>query len=68
MLYVPPRRLVKGLVESGFTVERLAAMTGASVRTLYRIMAGEQDVKMSLYCAIYALWEKLVEEEKHGND
>lgn len=68
MLYVPPERLIRSLTDSGFSIERLAMLTGTSVRTIYRAASGEtEDVKVGLYFALYALWETVVKGGE-GND
>lgn len=65
MIFVPPDRLVKALKESGYTVERIAQMTGASRSHIHRVARGDKGITLSLYMALYALWEAIA---KGGND
>lgn len=66
MTYIPPERLLRSLVDSGCAIEKISRMTGASERTLYRIMAGENDIRLGLYFTIYALWETVAKGEGDG--
>ena len=68
MLYVPPRQMLRSLLVSGYSMERIAQLTGSSERTLYRVMAEDNDIKLKLYCAIYALWEATAKGGENGND
>lgn len=68
MLYIPPGQMLRSLLASGYSMERIARLTGSSERTLYRIMSEDNDIKLKLYCAIYALWETTAKGGKDGND
>lgn len=67
MTYVPPGQMLRSLVNSGCAIEKISRLTGASERTLYRIMAGENDIRLCLYLTIYALWEAVAKEGENGN-
>ena len=66
MVFLPPERLIKALKESGFTVERIARMTGASRSHIHRVMHGDKGITLSLYMALYALWETVAKGESDG--
>ena len=68
MVYVPPGQMLRSLLAFGYSMERIARLTGSSERTLYRVMAGDNDIKLKLYCAIYALWEATAKGGKNGNN
>lgn len=57
MVYVPPGQMLRSLLSAGYSIERISQLTGASERTLYRVMSEDNDIRLKLYCAIYALWE-----------
>ena len=64
MVFIPPERLVRALRESGYTVEKIAQMTGASRSHIHRVMHGDKGVTLSLYMALYALWEAVAKGDK----
>lgn len=65
MVFIPPERLVKALKESGYSVERIAQLTGASRSHIHRVMRGDKGITLSLYMALFALWEAVA---KGGTD
>lgn len=65
MIFIPPERLVKALKESGYSIEKIARMTGASRSHINRVMRGDKGITLSLYMALFAIWETVA---KGGSD
>lgn len=65
MVFMPPDRLIRSLKECGFTIEKIAQLTGSSRSHISRVMRGEKGITLSLYMALMAVWETVA---KEGND
>lgn len=65
MVFMPPDRLIKSLKECGFTIEKIAQLTGSSRSHISRVMRGEKGITLSLYMALVAIWETVAKEKNN---
>lgn len=68
MVFVPPERLIRALKNAGFSQKRIAELSGSSESQISRILNGDRGTTLDLYMALYALWEKGIQEEKRDGE
>lgn len=66
MIFIPPERLIQSLKNAGYPQRKIAQMVGASDAQISHIVNGDVGVSLSLYMALYAVWEKVIEEATNG--
>lgn len=68
MVFVSPGRLIQALKNAGFSQKRIAELSGSSESQISRILNGDRGTTLDLYMALYALWEKCIQEEKRDGE
>ena len=68
MVFIPPERLIQALKNAGYSQKWIADAAGTSESQISRILNGDRGTTLSLYMALYAVWETVIGEKGNGSE